>query len=370
MKKVIAFALILLQLLCLFSCKNDDFEQVDTSAILRDFGYAAQYIRTDGGYERDDLSALHIIRSGDELNTYYQNYKDIYQFDRDGEHSFLAACEKYDAEYFEKQILLMVIVEEPSGSNRHKVKNISTVYGKTTVEIDRLLPESGDDDMAAWHIIIEPEAGFEATEENIEILLDGKNITEKTETVKHSEGYANISLKIPEGWEYELNTEKEHRRFFSILYRPEGKTGGVRVCFEESSDGVCGTGLTIEKVNVGQYMATMGTYDDNKIWSYIAINDVPGRYVIYCEGADDWWKEYGAKAMEILDSLQVAEGCLEEWRALPVAKKKYTEQYESVNGIFNYTDGSWIFRFADKQGTVVQAVTVYVDGSAKMIDQP
>ncbi len=368
MKKCIAFIVILLQLLMLFSCNKEDFEHVDPGAAQRGYGYAVQYIRTDGGYEHEEESVLHIIRSKSELDAYYENKKDIYQLDHAEDVSFVEACKKYDMKYFEQQILLMVIAEEPSGSNRHRVQNITEVYGKTTVEIDRLLPECGTDDMATWHILIEPEAGFDADEEDITVMLDGKNITEKTVLAEHSEGYANISLVIPQGWEYEIDAHKEHGRLFSILFFPTGKTGGVRVCYEETTFGICGTGLSVETINVGRYSATKGTYYDNKIWNYIAINDIPGRYVIYCEGVDDWWKEYGQKAMEILDSLQVAEGCLAEWRALPVAKKICTIEYDEVYSAFDYKTGDWNFTFRKNGSETAQVVTVPPDGTTAVIN--
>lgn len=175
MKKVILFFLVLLQIFMLFSCRKDEFLPIDADSIPRNFGYAVQYVRADGGFEVDSETVLHVIRSKKELDVYYDNAKNTYQLGDD----FIDACSKYNDTYFEKQLLLIVIVEEPSGSNRHRVRRIHAVDGETTVEIERILPEWGDDDMASWHILIEPEAGFEAEEKNISVLLEDKSITEQ-----------------------------------------------------------------------------------------------------------------------------------------------------------------------------------------------
>ena len=360
MKKSVIFVFFLLQLLMLLSCERNDFLPIDPGSV--NYSYAVQYIRADGGYEHDQDSVIHVVRSKKELDNYYDAMRDIYQLDYAENMSFVEACEKYDADYFKNQILLMVILEEPSGSNRHKVQKISESDGRTSIEIDRIIPECGDDDVASWHILIEPEAGFDAVEENITVVLDGKNISEKTVLAEYSEGYANISLKIPEGWEYEIDAQKEHGQQFSILFRPEGRSGSVKVCYMGSGFGVCGTGLSLEKINLGHYSATKGTYDNKKTWDYITIDDVPGQYVIFREGADSWWKEYSQKVMEILDTLRVAEGCLAEWRALPVAKKKCTIQYDNVYSEFNHINGDWRFTFSERSSGVKQIVIVHPDG--------
>jgi len=361
MKKVILFFMILLQVFMLFSCQKDEVLPIDTDGVPRDFGYAVQYVRADGGFEADSETVLHVIRSKKELDVYYDNAKNTYQLGDD----FIDACSKYNDTYFEKQLLLIVIVEEPSGSNRHKVRRIHAVDGETTVEIERILPEFGDDDMASWHILIEPEAGFDAEEKEINVLLDGKSITEKKEKVKHSLGYANISLDIPEGWEYVLEDEGENKGLFSILYRPEGMRGGVRVCYVKDFWITCGTGLITEQINVGRYIGTKGGYYDEP-WYYISIQDVPGKYYILREDVGDWWSAFGDKAMEILDSLIVADGCLPSWRALPVAEKFCTVDYNSVGSSFEHTDGSWRFLFYDKSFAVMQTVVIYPDGSSKV----
>lgn len=84
--------------------------------------FVPQYIRTNGYYEDVEYPVVKIIRSVDELNSYYNENKEKYSLERredpasDSTIGFLDACDKYNAEYFEKQILVMVLLEEGSGS--------------------------------------------------------------------------------------------------------------------------------------------------------------------------------------------------------------------------------------------------------------
>ena len=127
-----------------------------------------QYIRTDGYREDVDYPVVKIIRSVDGLKAYYNASKDKYDLERkdkvysDTTIGFLDACDKYNEAYFEKQILVMVLLEEGSGSNRHNVDNVKLGSdGKLYISIRSIIPEVGTSDMAAWHILIEPEADID-----------------------------------------------------------------------------------------------------------------------------------------------------------------------------------------------------------------
>lgn len=129
-----------------------------------DFG--VQYIRTDGYHEDVAYPVVRIIRSIDELYSYYNANKEKYDLDRkekvyaDSTIGFLDACNKYDEAYFEKQILVMVLLEEGRGSIRHNVQSFSKGDdGIYYVNIDTIVPEMSTDDMGEWHILVEPETG-------------------------------------------------------------------------------------------------------------------------------------------------------------------------------------------------------------------
>ncbi len=361
MKKIFSLILALLLLLLLCSCTEN--MEASGDILKKEIAFSAQYVRTDGFHEEEHYPQVQVITSKDELDRYYREHKELYQLDRAEELNFRTACKRYGDHYFEKQILLMVLLEEPSGSNRHRVLEITEENNQLTVEIQRILPESGDDDMALWHLLIEPDAGVGVMdEEAVTILLDGKNVTEKTVLAENSSGFANMRLPIPEGWAFDL-TEQEGDRIFGIRFWPAAQTEGKVSIYYYDRFGLCGTGLESEEISLGRYTATKGTYDNNPVWSHIILNDVPGYYVIYNTGSKSWWNTYGEKAMEILDELDVAEGCLDESRTLPVAKKMCTIQYETVSSKFNYKNGDWNFTFYAKDRKETQRITVHPDGS-------
>ncbi len=144
--------------------------------------YSAQYIRTNAIGEGITYPQVKIIRSVEELKAYYEANKDIYYLERrenygsDYTRGFLDACDKYDEAYFENQILVIMVLEEGSGSISHKVTNVGVIgineAKMMTIEIDRIIPEIGTCDMAEWHILIEPEAGtIVEDEEDIYVTL-------------------------------------------------------------------------------------------------------------------------------------------------------------------------------------------------------
>lgn len=362
MKRFCSFFMMISLVISLFSCAPSEdicFGENPEERVT----FTAQYVRTDGYHEDEEYPQVKIIDSKSELDDYYVENKDYYQLDNIDTLSFNEARMRYDEHYFKDRILLMVLIEEPSGSNRHQVEEAHLHDGVLTVKINRLIPECGDDDMALWHLLVEPEAGIKvANEEAVTVLLDGKNVTEKTVLAENSDGYANMRLPIPEGWEFAL-PEQEGDRIFGIELWPAEQAEGKISIYYYDRFGLCGTGLESEEISLGRYTATKGTYDNKPVWGHIILNDVPGYYVIYNTGSKAWWNTYGEKAMEILGELVVAERCLDESRTLPVAKKMCTIQYETVSSKFNYKNGDWIFTFFAKDRKETQKVTVHADGS-------
>ncbi len=150
---------------------NHETEQVVGSLTSVSIEYSAQFIRTNAAKE-GEYPVIKIIRSVEELKTYYEDRKDTYHLVE-----FIEACAKYDEAYFEKQILVLVVLEEGSGSISHKVTNVGVMgideTKMMTIEIDRIVPELLTWDMAQWHILIEPEAGIMVEdEEDISVTLN------------------------------------------------------------------------------------------------------------------------------------------------------------------------------------------------------
>lgn len=119
----------------------------------------------------------------------------------------------------------------------------------------------------------------------------------KSDYIMQTVSLEDMSIEIPQTWEYELVREDGGGYF--IIIRPPYETGCVRVgCWPNF--GVCGTGLTEEKTVIAGMDAVIGTYDDNAVWSFISFgND----YVAINEGADAWWGQHGDLLMKCLESL-------------------------------------------------------------------
>ncbi len=146
---------------------GDDVEgfEPDFENVTGNVEFNVQFIRTDGYHEGVVYPIVKIIDSVNELNEYYQENKGKYDFDNTS--GFLNACKKYDDNYFKNQILIIVLLEEGSGSNRHKVNNLTLLDdGTLEIKIERIVPEIGTCDMAQWHILIEPEKGVSVESES------------------------------------------------------------------------------------------------------------------------------------------------------------------------------------------------------------
>ena len=182
MKKRIAIIVTLLCVLGLTGCGGKDNQEFPTQGASAPEAYAfeAQYIRTNG-YSEDRSYPYHVvIDSKDELEAYYEANKDLYDLERkekvysDTTIGFLDACDKYDNAYFERQNLVLIILEEGSGSIRHKITDVRRRRDENgasdgwDITINKIVPETGTDDMAEWHLILEVQMG--------KVIKDGEKV--------------------------------------------------------------------------------------------------------------------------------------------------------------------------------------------------
>jgi hypothetical protein len=62
----------------------------------------------------------------------------------------------FDEAYFREHLLVLVTLQEPSGSIRHRVTAVTRDMEALTVHIQRILPDgAATADMAVWHILVE-----------------------------------------------------------------------------------------------------------------------------------------------------------------------------------------------------------------------
>lgn len=128
-----------------------------------DTSFGAQYLRT--GYpENLGPLAVTVIRTRLELDVYLDTIPnpDAQTF------------ECYDDAYFAERDLIVVFLEESSGSIRHQVNAVyrNSTTGEWTIDIERLIPDVGTDDEAWWTIFIEPAKNMRVQEGDV-FHIDG-----------------------------------------------------------------------------------------------------------------------------------------------------------------------------------------------------
>ncbi len=296
----------------------------DVQQGLTESTFGAQYIRTNGGADGIHYPIVTVIRSVKELNDYYLEYKNTFDLERkdkvysDTTIGFPDACEKYDAAYFEKQVLILVVLEEGSGSIRHEVTRVGTTEdGAFAVFMESNAPEICTDDMAQWHIIIEIDAETAPeSESEITVFMNGNDIIARRGMRCFKKGAAEIRLKELEGWEYEIldygamdelgcfNSESGD---FGIRFWPVGHDEGSVSVYYLNLFGVCGTGLSQRIITVGGREAYEGTYDGKALWDFIHFTGDYTHFVIENRNAEAWWEEFGTEATHIIETAVLLE---------------------------------------------------------------
>ena len=180
MKKYLVILLCIFSTMLICACaskENDKNISVSDNVGEREpdaYSFSAQCIRTDGGMDGMTYPQVVIIDNEKELEKYYEQNKEHYSLEHrdqvyaDTTIGFLDACKMYDEKYFVDHNLVMVLVEEGSGSIRHKVTSIRWTGEHWEISIKRETPEWCTDDMALWHILIEMQMG--------KVITDSKDV--------------------------------------------------------------------------------------------------------------------------------------------------------------------------------------------------
>lgn len=123
--------------------------------------FSAYYIRTNGYNEGIKYPVVTVIKSKKALADYYSKNKDKYELGKrdpvppNTDQGFLAQADNYNDAFFKDYVLVLILLEEGSGSIRHKVTKIMQSEEVTDISVKRDVPKVGTDDMAEWHIFVE-----------------------------------------------------------------------------------------------------------------------------------------------------------------------------------------------------------------------
>lgn len=122
--------------------------------------YSSRYIRTNGYVDGKEYPNVTVINPRKRLLDYYEANKDIYGLERRGKAypdtgmGFLDAVDEFNDSYFDENVLILVSLEEGSGSTRHLVTDVVRSDDSIEIRIKRIVPEIRTSDMAQWHIIV------------------------------------------------------------------------------------------------------------------------------------------------------------------------------------------------------------------------
>ncbi len=177
--------------------------------------------------------------------------------------------------------------------------------------------------------------------------------------------YANIRLKLPQGWIYEkvepeLETSAQGIRFWPS----ECPTVCIELCWHPTGFGVCGTGLEqLTLVLDNGDSANLGYYDGSSTVSFCAFSM---DYAAVNASSVDNWEEYGETILSILKSVELNRGMISEEEALAKLQsegriqhgwKHYRSEYDGCEGV-------WTFRFyEDDYNDAIQVLCVDHQGN-------
>ena len=130
-----------------------------------------QYIRRYGHYKDIQNPVVSVISAKSKLEQYFETHVKCIYNSYTG--LFLEATKIYSDNFFAKNYLVIVLLEEGSGSIRHKVEKIDN---NGDITISRLIPQVGTCDMAEWNIVIELDNNF--SPQQFRAVLVDKYLTE------------------------------------------------------------------------------------------------------------------------------------------------------------------------------------------------
>lgn len=150
------------------------------------------------------------------------------------------------------------------------------------------------------------EAGrLETQTENAE-TVNSESTGAGSNNVTQSGPYGTISISLPAGWSYEtypIDSNELLSGMYGIHFYPEEMTNGYISLVYMDSFGVCGTGLSEETATIAGNSASIGTYDNHDYWDFIYFDGEYEGIIAMTYFVDDWWDDYSAQVLEILNTL-------------------------------------------------------------------
>lgn len=119
-----------------------------TNYTYTDIPYISNEVHSHLYFEGYNNPNVDIIKSTSDLTKYTNKYKDD---------KLASTLNKYTNDYFNNNVLVIVTVQENSGSITDKVERVAKIDNTNALSIfvNRSFPEIGTEDMAMWHLLVE-----------------------------------------------------------------------------------------------------------------------------------------------------------------------------------------------------------------------
>jgi len=126
---------------------NKELKNSSPSSDYTDMKFDSKNIQTHLYIDDFKSPSVDIIDSVNDIKKYKKNFNDT---------KLNSALDEYTSNYFNNKVLVIVTIQESSGSNSNKVDRVyKTGNYKINISVQRKTAEIGTDDMAMWHLLVE-----------------------------------------------------------------------------------------------------------------------------------------------------------------------------------------------------------------------
>lgn len=118
--------------------------------------------------------------------------------------------------------------------------------------------------------------------------------------------YGKLSVQLPDGWTAQTSAMDENRLMYGLyglILQPEAEEKGQVEVFYADDFAVCGTGLSQETRQLAGVEAWVGTYEENRNWSFVNFRGELEGVVAQTKECDSWSEASLEEAMQILDTV-------------------------------------------------------------------
>ena len=195
------------------------------------------------------------------------------------------------------------------------------------------------------------------------------------ETASYTSGYVDMTMTIPEGWQWESVQDKSMNTEGIRFWKTDDKALDFKLLCWRSGYGICGTGVTTEELTLpgGQQVWQDTEETDGRVWVSIAFVGTPGNYV--CQPTGDTmdkatWDGCRDEVLSILGTAQFGRDAMTQQAAIAAAQHYHDVQDAMADARYDVNTGCWTvtFRMGDT-GQSVASVTLDPDGIATTIDE-